>query len=247
MELTTDNQTAPSAATTAVSHPLLDTVASLAARGADGVLRLGARGAIWLAQGRIVLAEGPTSADLAQVLVDADLGDEQELRALIDGRRRDDALGAGQPLENLLDRRPDVHDLVDRLLHEYKLTALFEMLVPGEMEIEFNEGVMHPLGSRFGEHAVELLDKATRRMELWRRIAARIPSTTAVFSWAPDLPERMEARLVTNDEWRYLAQLDGRHSVAEVINATGDSAFRVCSALYRLVLEGLIEECPTEA
>lgn len=246
MELTTDNQAAPSATAAAAAHPLVDTVASLASRGADGVLRLGPRGAIWFAEGRIVLAEGPTSADLAQVLVDADLGDEQELRALIDGRRRDDAVGAGPPLEQLLDRRPDVHHLVDRLLHEYKLTALFEMLVPGELDAEFADGVVHPLGARFGEHAVELLDKATRRMELWRRIAARIPSTTAVFSWAPDLPERMESRLVTNDEWRYLAQLNGRHSVAEVINATGDSAFRVCSALYRLVLEGLIEECGTE-
>ncbi|MEM9611822.1 MAG: hypothetical protein AAGA59_02690 [Actinomycetota bacterium] len=246
MELTTDNQTAPTATATAVAHPLVDTVATLAARGADGVLRLGPRGAIWFAQGHIVLAEGPSSPDLAKVLVDADLGEERQLRALIDGRRRDDALGAGEPLEQLLDQRPDVHHLVDRLLHEYKLTALFEMLVPGDIQAEFAEGVVHPLGPRFGEHAVELLDKATRRMELWRRIAARIPSTTAVFSWAPDLPQRMESRLVTNDEWRYLAQLNGRQSVAEVINATGDSAFRVCSALYRLVLEGLIEECSTD-
>ncbi|MEL7157209.1 MAG: hypothetical protein AAFN30_11475 [Actinomycetota bacterium] len=228
-------------------QPLVETIALLAERHADGVLRLGPRGDIWFAEGRITLAVGPASPDLAQVLVDADLGDEHELRTLLEGRRRDDERGAQTPLARLLDQRPETHDRLNLLLHEYKLNSLFEILVPGDMDTRFDEGVEHPLGSRFGEHALELLNKAAARMELWRRIAARIPSTTAVFTWSPTLPDGLPAREVTNREWRYLARLDGNRSVAEVIKETGDSAFRVCSALYRLVLEGLIEERPNEA
>ena len=47
---------------------------------------------------------------------------------------------------------------------------------------------------------------------------------------------------MTADEWRYLSLLDSHRSVADVITETGESAFRVCTSLYRLLLEGLIEE-----
>ena len=83
-------------------------------------------------------------------------------------------MGAGEPLEQLLDERPDVHHAVDRLLHEYKLTALFEMLVPGDLQSDFEEGVVHPLGPRFGEHAVELLVNGRRLASAAFRLGSRI-------------------------------------------------------------------------
>ncbi len=220
--------------------PVYEAVVRLAERHATGVLRLGRREEIWLADGLVTLAVGPSSPDLAQVLVGAGLGTELELRDLINGRRLDDAEPPPTGLDAVLDARPHSHDRVLRLLHEYKLSSLFELLVRPEIDAEFVDGATHPLGDRFGEHALDLLDKAWARIDLWRRIAARIPSTAACFRISPELPADCEDRALTADEWRYLALLDGSHSVADVIHHTGDSAFRVCSALYRLLLEGLI-------
>lgn len=250
MEPTTDIDETPSTPSSFdgfSQQPLVETIALLAERHASGVLRLGPRGDVWFADGRITLAVGPSSPDLAGVLVDAEVGDEQELRSLLDGRRLGDERGAEAPLERLLDQHPEAHERLQRLLHEYKLNSLFDMLVPGATEADFEDGAVHPLGPRFGEHALDLVNKAAARMELWRRIALRIPSTTAVLVWSAELPEQVPWRQVTSDEWRYLACLDGTQSVAEVINHTGDSAFRVCSALYRMLLEGLIEERKADA
>ena len=221
---------------------LLEVITQLAEQHADGKLRIGDRGEIWFCDGRITLAVSPSSPDLTSVLVDANLGPEHELRSLLSGRRSDDGLGAAPPLHRLLDQRTEVHDTLARLLHEYRLSSLFELLVPGEVELTFDEGIQHPLGARFAEHAIELTDKATRRIDLWRRIAARIPATSVVFRWSSTLPRNAECREVRATEWRYLALLDGHHTVADVINKTGDSAFQVCSALYRLSVEGIIVE-----
>ncbi|MEM8925946.1 MAG: hypothetical protein AAGD35_20775 [Actinomycetota bacterium] len=227
--------------------PLVETITRLAERHANGVLHLGERGEIWFSGGRIALAVGPSSPDLAEVLVDAGLGTEPELRSLIEGRRSDDAEHQGHGhapgLARRLAERPDTHHRVERILHEFRLNALFEMLVPGEVITAFDEDAPHPLGPEVAEHAVELTEKATRRIEVWRRIAARIPTTASVFRLAPELPRTLDARVVTDDEWRYLARLDGTNSVADVITDTGDSAFRVCSVLYRFLLEEVIEEC----
>ena len=120
--------------------------------------------------------------------------------------------------------------------------GLFELLVPSQEDFIFTPAVVHPLGAEFSESTADLIAQARQRLDIWREIAVRIPNTEVKFRLCPELPDRSDEKVITADEWRYLSLLDGKATVADVITKTGSSAFRVCSALYRLALEDLITE-----
>ena len=221
------------------STPLLQLLSELAAGAATGSVRVDGGSEIWLSEGRIYLVQTAGSPDLASVLFAADLGTVAE----IGGHLAD---GSNSGLAALIAAHPGSERAVARLLHEFNLSALFEMLVPSEAAYHFEPGAIHPLGDDYAEGTAELIEQATGRVEIWRRIASRIPSTSAIFALETSFPSDSEERVVTADEWRFLSRLNGRNTVADVITETGESAFRVCSVLYRLLLEDLIVEAPSQ-
>jgi hypothetical protein len=219
---------------------LSSTLATLAGEGRTGVLRIGTGGEVWLCEGRIYLALTGTSPDLAKVLYDTEVAPVDAIAAaLSNGAPVRYRPGAVNAFDRLVAERPEAEDPLRRLVHELSLNALFELLVPSPARCHFESDVVHPIGVRFAQDTGDLMASARRRIEIWRRIAARIPSTSAVFRLTPALPEGGE-RLISADEWRFLARLDGRRTVADIIAETGESAFRVCSSLYRLLLEEII-------
>jgi hypothetical protein len=222
---------------TLTTDPLPVLLARVAGNGMTGALKVDDKGEVWVDQGRIYLAITPSSPDLSAVFLDP-------LIDTMDADRRHPVGLADQSLELTLEDHPEIEDDLQRLLHEFTLNSLFELLVVTEGSYQFEPGRIHPIGSRFAEDTGDLVAKAEQRLEIWRRIATRIPSTSAVFTLSPSLPSDIGERLVTADEWRFLSRLNGRNTVADIINQTGESAFRVCSVLYRLLLEELIEEEP---
>lgn len=185
--------------------------------------------------GMVYLASTPESPDVASVIFGAGAATLPEISELLDHPD-------GDVVAILAARSENAASLLARLLHEHNLTGLFELLVPGTGSYQFEDDAVHAVGPRFAEPASELMTQAERRLDIWREIAARIPSTAVAFCLSRNLPEHGEERLITADEWRYLSLLDSHRSVADVITETGESAFRVCSILYRLLLEGLIQE-----
>lgn len=215
-----------------------DVIAAMAKRRFTGLVHVGDDGELWFDDGRIYLANGPSSPSLFDVLLSAGVGGPGLLEAVCAEADR-----GGDAVVDRLSGDEQVAIRLRRLLHEHVLAALFELVVPSASRIEYEPGVRHVLGSRFAEPAEDLVATTQQRMELWRRVAERIPSTSIRFRLARSLPGGTE-RLITPDEWSFLALLDGRHTVAEVITESGDSAFRVCSALYRMLLEEMIEPVP---
>lgn len=215
--------------------PFTSLLEAIAVSGRTGVLRIGDGSEIFFSDGKIYLAKNSSSPAVESVLFGAGVATADEIDDLMANR-------AGQVVDELAGRSPEAGDVLDRLLHEYNLTALFELIVPSDHSFEFENDTSHPIGPRYAEPVAELVTQAQRRLEIWKEIAARIPATNVVFKLAGELPGATEERLVTSDEWRYLALLDGRRTVADVITTTGESAFRVCSLFYRLLLEEVIVE-----
>lgn len=218
--------------------PLPVLLSTLAGEGRSGRLEIDGGSSIWLTGGEVYLATTASSPDLAKVLYDGKVGPPEVIDAALAADVDDGPTG----LDVLLAQAPESAAILQRLLHEHNLNSLFEMLVPSDASFLFRPSLRHPLGDRFAEDTLDLLGKAQHRVEIWRRIATRIPSTSAVFIMAARLPDEIDERVVTADEWRFLATLNGRNTVADVINGTGESAFRVCSTLYRLLLEDMIVE-----
>ncbi len=217
--------------------PLAALLRSLESRRRTGALVIGEGSEIWFSNGQVYLATVRSGSSLSEVLYGADIGTLAEVEAMFAATDTDESV-----LDQILSTGPELEPLIRRLLHEYNLNSLFELLVPSKVDFSFENDRSHRLGNRLAGDTGTLLAQAEYRVEIWRRIASRIPSTTASFRLATSMPGYNHERLVTADEWQYLARLDGRNTVADVITHTGQSAFRVCSTLYRLLLEGIIEE-----
>lgn len=217
--------------------PLPALTRSLESRRRSGVLTIEGGGEVWFSNGQIYLATVAGGSPLSAVLFGADVAPLAEIESLF---ARSDTRES--VLDVVLARKPESETLVRRLLFEFNLNALFELLVLNEAAFAFEADRRHRLGDRLAGDAGTLLAQAEHRVEVWRRIAGRITSTSARYRMSPVLPDNNFERLVSSDEWRYLSCLDGQTSVADLITETGESAFRVCSTLYRLLLEDLIEE-----
>ncbi len=219
--------------------PLAALLQSLANRRRTGALTLEDGSEIWFAEGQIYLATSAKGSPISAVLFGAEAASMRDIESMFASDN-----DHGTVIEQLLLSRPQAEPAIRRLLHEYNLNALFEMLVPSGASFSFEPGRSHKLGNQFSHDTATLLAQAEQRLDIWRKIAERIPSTMAVFQLAPTLPDDNFERLVTGDEWRYLALINGRNTVADIITATGESAFRVCSTLYRMLLERIVEDAP---
>jgi hypothetical protein len=217
--------------------PLPALTGLLESRRRTGVLTIEGGGEVWFSNGQIYLVAAHGGSPLSAVLYGADVASLPEIEALFAAPATETTV-----LDRVLADKPECETLIRRLLHEYNLNALFELLVPAEAAFAFEANRRHRLGDRLASDAGTLLAQAAHRVDIWRRIASRIPSTSACFTMAAVLPDNNFERLISADEWRYLSCLDGRTTVADIITRTGESAFRVCSTLYRLLLEGLIED-----
>lgn len=219
--------------------PLNALLGTLESSRRTGVLQIEDGSDIWFSYGRIYLVTSPSSAPVEAVLYGAGAGPADEIRSRLKPNVTRSAL------QHILAHKPEMEPTLRILLHEYILNGLFELLVPSRLRFNFDPGRYHPLGDELAEDTTELLGQAQSRLDVWRRIAARIPSTSARFVMARRLPNGARDRVIDADDWLLLALLDGRRSVEDLVTTTGRTPFQVCSTLYRLLLEGLVEE-PTE-
>lgn len=191
------------------------------------------RGTIELIAGRIALAsadDGPTLADMAigSGAISAD-GWEAAERTAAGGRDLVDAL---------LDAGADP-DLLEGALREQTVGAFFEFLVPGRSSFRYVADPAGLVGGRFTFAPSDVIDEAQARVAAWKVIAEAIPSTTVVVRLRRDLDAPSIS--IAADDWRVLALVDGRATVADIIGATGQSAFAVCGVLHRLMVSGAVE------
>jgi len=126
------------------------------------------------------------------------------------------------------------------LVEDHLLTALAAARVSIDALVRFRPGPADPELSRFRFPLQHTLDDAQRRVEEWRIIADVLPSTDVVLQMATDLPDNVEEVAIARGDWQVLCRVDGQSTVTELIGRSGRSAFDVCSALYRLILSGVI-------
>lgn len=134
----------------------------------------------------------------------------------------------------------DRRDAARTLVEDHLVTALAAALIPSEANARFRPGPADPELSRYRFRIDAMIDAAHERVEAWRVIADVIPSTETVLALAGDLPNTLDQVLIERADWQVLSGVDGRRTVAELVTRSGRSAFDVCSALYRMIVLGVI-------
>jgi hypothetical protein len=84
-----------------------------------------------------------------------------------------------------------------------------------------------------------LLMEAARRLDEWRVLSKKVPSTDLVPEFV--VQENREGQINLNtSEWLILSKIDGQRSIKEIAGACGLSVFDAAKILYGLVATGLL-------
>ncbi len=85
-----------------------------------------------------------------------------------------------------------------------------------------------------------LLMEAARRLDEWRVLSKKIPSTELVPEFV--VQENREGQINLNtSEWLILSKIDGQRSIKQIAQASGLSVFDAAKILYGLIATGLIK------
>lgn len=200
-----------------------------------GVLQISGdgSGSIWFANGQLYFGESETNLPLHEALVRSGIVSEAGWEAASSSTTP--ALHLGEAL--VVVGAADANGL-RRVLRDRVVDAVFELLVMGHSQFEFHPGEIHELIGCDHYTVDDMVEESLRRLERWKVVATIIPSTSVVVGLARTLPPGSPDLVISPEEWRVLAALDGRRTIAEVTRNVGASAFEVCGVLHRLVTAG---------
>ena len=120
--------------------------------------------------------------------------------------------------------------------------AVYALAMWSQGDFRFDPGVSSELRT-ITKSNTNLLMEAARRLDEWRVLSKKIPSTDLVPEFV--VQEHREGQINLNtSEWLILSKIDGQRSVKAIAAATRLSAFDAAKILYGLVATGLIRLRP---
>lgn len=204
---------------------------SAAADGADS-----RDGVVFFATGQVTGASADSSRQpLARRLVGSGAVDDEALAAAVAAVSAGEGLGVVRALR---DAGAVDADLLRQAATDQTVDAVFDLLRwrEGDFAFVLDEANPDDVGVSLSVESV-LADTEARRSS-WESVSQVVPSPSTVLA----MPVVLTADpSVTRDEWALLSLVDGRRTVAELVDLTGSGQYAVVSTLAALVQRGLLE------
>src|SRR5438093_5570540 len=128
-----------------------------------------------------------------------------------------------------------VHAQIDDVSGE---EAVYALAMWSQGDFRFDPGVATELRT-ITKSNTNLLMEAARRLDEWRVLSKKIPSTDMVPEFV--VQEHREGQINLNtSEWLILSKIDGHRSIKAIAAATKLTAFDAAKILYGLIATGLI-------
>jgi hypothetical protein len=116
--------------------------------------------------------------------------------------------------------------------------AVYALAIWSQGDFKFEHGVATEHRT-ITKTNTNLLMEAARRLDEWRVLSKKIPSTDHIPEFV--VQEHREGQINLNtSEWLILSKIDGQRSIKQMAAASGLSVFDVAKILYGLVATGLI-------
>jgi hypothetical protein len=116
--------------------------------------------------------------------------------------------------------------------------AVYALAIWSQGDFKFDHGVATEHRT-ISKSNTNLLMEAARRLDEWRVLSKKIPSTDMIPEFV--VQEHREGQINLNtSEWLILSKIDGQRSIKQMAGASGLSVFDVAKILYGLVATGLI-------
>jgi hypothetical protein len=201
--------------------------------GALHLRRGDAHGVVHLRDGAVTGARSDVRRQaLGRRIVGTGNVDDQTLATAVARVQAEPACGLGRALADSGAVPPEVGRA---LAAEQATDAVFELLRWPDGEFAFVMGEPDPDDLGAALTVEEVVTEGRRRLAAWA--AASVPPASAVLT---PVPAPAEDPVLTRDEWALLSVVDGRRTVAEIVELSGRGPYAVVSALTRLVERGLL-------
>jgi hypothetical protein len=200
----------------------------LASDGCDGV--------VFFAGGQVTGASADSSRQpLARRLIGAGAVEDDALAAAVEAATHGESLGV---VKALLEQGAIDATLLKQAVTDQSVDAVFDLLrwEQGDFAFVVEETNPDDVGVTLSVETV-LADAESRR-GAWDDVSQIVPSSQAVLGMPVVLPADPA---VSREEWSLLALVDGRRSVAELVDLTGSGQYAVISTLAGLVSRGLLQ------
>jgi hypothetical protein len=185
-------------------------------------------------------------APLGQRLVDSGMLSEDQVEEALDLQK---TTRKGQRLGNILVELGYLsRESLEVFVEEQIRDAVFHLLRWSEGDFDFDPNQIFPeedIGLSMSTE--DLIMEGSRRLDEWFHIEKKVPSLDAVFSMLKQPDKNASDINLTSEEWLVLYHVDGKSSVRDIIEKSGQSALMTCKALYGLVTAGLIKLAKGEA
>jgi hypothetical protein len=195
-----------------------------------------AHGAVWLADGQLTGGASDLSrASLGRRIAGSGTVDDEALDGAVARVADDPSVGVARALRDAEDVEDDE---LQALVAEHIVDTVFDLLRWEDGDFEFVQdepnsddvGVTRPVD--------DIVTEARTRLESWASVEKHIPTAETILAVAitPD-----NEPTVSRDDWALLALVDGRRSVAGIVELCGRGEYSVVVALAELVGRGLLE------
>jgi hypothetical protein len=196
----------------------------------------GSDGVVFFAGGQVTGASSDSSRQpLARRLVGSGTVSDDALSAAVDAASAGDGVGV---VRALLEHGAVDAELLRRAATDQSVDAVFDLLrwESGDFAFVMDEPNPDDVGVTLAVETV--LEDAESRKGSWEAVSQLVPSAGAVLAMPVVLVADPH---VTREEWALLALVDGRRTVADLVDLTGSGQYAVVSTLAALVGRGLLE------
>jgi hypothetical protein len=116
--------------------------------------------------------------------------------------------------------------------------AVYALAIWSKGDFKFEPGISTELRT-ISKSNTNLLMEAARRLDEWRVLSKKIPSTEMVPEFV--VLDNREGQINLNtSEWLILSKIDGQRSIKQIAQASGLSVFDAAKILYGLIATALI-------
>jgi hypothetical protein len=201
-----------------------------------------ADGVVFFTAGQVTGASADSSRQpLARRIVGSGAVSDEALAAAVEAVAAGEGIGV---VRALLDSGAVDGDLLRQAAVEQATDAIFDLLRWREGDFAFVMDEVNPDEVGVSLVVEDVLADAEARRANWDSVSQVVPSPQAVLV----MPVVLGAEpTVSREEWALLALVDGRRTVAELVDLTGSGQYAVVSTLAALVQRGLLEVRPDGA
>ena len=211
-----------------------------------GILTIGEQDRIvrvYIKNGNIIYAVGSQKeVRLGYLLRTKGIISAEELqKALALAKQRNEKLG-----KILVEKSYISSETLKKFIHQQVRDILYDLFLWKRGDFEYVDQDFN-LDQEFVTELnhMEVILEGTRRVDEWSILKKNIPDKQMVFKINRSVEEQRDTVNLTANEWRIISLINGKRSVQQVVEDSGNDEFSVYRVINSLISSGLIEQGAT--